>query len=401
VFGEVDRERTAALERALELDHSANLASRAQLISLQAMERVFDSDHQRRRALADEALQLARDAGDARTLAVVLRDHFWAVVAPDTLEHRRATVSELLGMLDEVGDPALEFWAALQEVGVSIESGDLDRAESALRRVVQVADELGQPTLSWFSAYLAGPGFGLLRGDLAEAERLAESALQIGTDAGQADAFMVWGAQFAEVCVQQDRGDEIVELVEDNVEANPGIPGWRAGLAHVYCWLGRTKEGGAVVQEAAKDRFDHVPWDQFRSSALTLYADAASQAGVRDAAAPLYELLEPWAEQIVWNGGTTYGYVGTYVGLLAATLGWDEVADEHLGLASQILEEKRMRLWASRTRLGWAEALAGRGETERAQVQAAHALALAREHGYRAIERRAEAVVETGSAAKR
>jgi class 3 adenylate cyclase/tetratricopeptide (TPR) repeat protein len=401
VFGEVDKERMAALERALDLDHSANLAHRAQLISLQAMELEFDSDHQRRRALADGALQFARDADDPRTLAAVLRDHFWTVWAPDTLERRRATVSELLGMLDEVGDPALEFWAVLQEVGVSIESGDLDRAESALLRVVHLADELGQPTLTWFSAYLAGPAFALLRGNLAEAERLAEWALQIGTDAAQADAFMVYGAQFAEICVQQGRGDEIVEVVEENVEANPGIPGWRAGLAHVYCWLGRTEEGGAILQEAAKDRFDHVPWDQFRSSALTLYADAASQAGVRDAAAPLYELLEPWAEQIVWNGGTTYGHVRTYVGLLAATLGWDDLADKHLGLASQILEEKRMLLWASRTRLGWAEALAGQGETERAQAQAARALALAREHGYGAIERRAAAVVETGSAAKR
>jgi tetratricopeptide (TPR) repeat protein len=288
----------------------------------------------------------------------------------------------------------------VQDVGVSIESGDLDRADSALQRAVHLAEELGQPTLSWFTAYLVGPGFALLRGNLAEAEQLAEWALQIGTDAGQADAFMVWGAQFAEVCIQQDRGDEIVELVEDNVEANPGIPGWRAGLAHVYCWLGRTEEGGAIVREAAKDGFDHVPWDQFRSSALALYADAASQAGVREAAARLYELLDPWAEQIVWNGGTTYGHVRTYVGLLAATLGWDDLADEHLGLASRILEEKRMLLWASRTRLGWAEALAGRGEAERAQAQAARALALAREHGYGAIERRAAAVVETGAAAR-
>jgi class 3 adenylate cyclase/tetratricopeptide (TPR) repeat protein len=401
VFGDVDMERIAALERALELDDSADLANRAQLISRLAMEREFDFDHHRRRALVAEALQLARDAGDPRTLATVLADYFWTVWAPDTLERRRATVLELLGMLDDVGDPALEFWASLQDVCVSIESGDLDRAESASQRLLQLADELGQPTLRWFAAYLTGPGLALVHGDIAEAEQMAETALQIGTDAGQSDAFMVWGAQFAELCVQQDRGDEIVEIVEENVEANPGIPGWRAGLAHVYCWMGRTEEGGAVVEEAAKDRFDHVPWDQFRLSALTLYADAASQAGVRDAAAPLYELLEPWAEQIVWNGGTTYGQVRTYVGLLAATLGWDDLADEHLGLACRVLEEKRMLLWESRTHLGWAEALASRGETERAQAQAAKALALAREHGYRAIAGRAAAIVETGSAAKR
>ena len=56
-----------------------------------------------------------------------------------------------------------------------------------------------------------------------------------------------------------------------------------------------------------------------------------------------------------------------------------------------------MLLWAARAHLGWAEALARRGERERAGAEAARALALAREHGYGAIERRAAALVETGS----
>jgi hypothetical protein len=48
-----------------------------------------------------------------------------------------------------------------------------------------------------------------------------------------------------------------------------------------------------------------------------------------------------------------------------------------------------MLLWAARAHLGWAEALAHRGSTERARAEAARALALAREFGYRAIEDRA------------
>jgi hypothetical protein len=137
-----------------------------------------------------------------------------------------------------------------------------------------------------------------------------------------------------------------------------------------------------------------------RSAALALYAEVASEVGARDAAAALYELLEPWADQIVWNGAVTYGYVRMYLGLLAATLGLDDPADEHFALACDIQERKGMLLWAARARLGWAEALAERGERERAGAEAARALALAREHGYGAIERRAAAVVETGSPAR-
>ena len=53
-----------------------------------------------------------------------------------------------------------------------------------------------------------------------------------------------------------------------------------------------------------------------------------------------------------------------------------------------------MLLWAARAHLGWAEALARRGNFERARSEAAHALTLAREHGYRAIEDRATPLAE-------
>jgi hypothetical protein len=83
--------------------------------------------------------------------------------------------------------------------------------------------------------------------------------------------------------------------------------------------------------------------------------------------------------------------------MLAASLRLDERADEHFASACELQERKGMPLWAARARLGWAEALARRGESERAGVAAARALALARSHGYAAIERRASGLVETGA----
>jgi hypothetical protein len=183
------------------------------------------------------------------------------------------------------------------------------------------------------------------------------------------------------------------------MRAHPGIPAWRAGLAQTYCWVGRTAEAAKLLEEAAEDRFAHVPHDEVRSAALALYAEVASEVCAKDAAAALYELMEPWADQIVWNGAVTYGYVRMYLGMLAATLGLDERADEHFALACDVQEQKGMVLWAARAHLGWADALARRGEGERAGAEAARALALASEHGYGAIERRAAALVETGSPA--
>jgi hypothetical protein len=160
-------------------------------------------------------------------------------------------------------------------------------------------------------------------------------------------------------------------------------------MAWAYCWLGRTAQGAAMVDAAARDRFDHVPWDQTRLTALALFADAASLGGVSDAAAVLYKLLEPFADQVVSNAASAYGHVSTYLALTAATVGWDDRADDHFAVACDLQEQKGMLLWAARAHLGWAEALARRGEHEHARSEAARALALAHAHGYKAIELRA------------
>jgi hypothetical protein len=57
-----------------------------------------------------------------------------------------------------------------------------------------------------------------------------------------------------------------------------------------------------------------------------------------------------------------------------------------------------MLVWEARSELGWAEALAARGETERAREHAARALELSRDHGYGAFEPRAAAILDAAAA---
>jgi hypothetical protein len=58
-----------------------------------------------------------------------------------------------------------------------------------------------------------------------------------------------------------------------------------------------------------------------------------------------------------------------------------------------------MPLWATASHVGWAEALAARGDSAAAGDHAARALDISREHGYGLFERRATAVIEAQSAA--
>jgi hypothetical protein len=66
----------------------------------------------------------------------------------------------------------------------------------------------------------------------------------------------------------------------------------------------------------------------------------------------------------------------------------------------RVQEANGMPLSAARAQLGWAEALAARGDAVGAREHAARALELSREHGYGLFEPRAAALIETQSAAE-
>jgi tetratricopeptide (TPR) repeat protein len=261
-----------------------------------------------------------------------------------------------------------------------------------------IAAELGHPSRTWQTEFAAA-ALALLRGDLVTGERLAERAFQTGQQAGEPDAVFIYGAQLAKVRTVQARGEEIIAMAEQTVEAYPAVPAWRAALASSLCWLDRHEEARAILKQAASDRFAHVLPAGADLTALVLYAEAAFQTGDSGVAGTLYGLLEPWAGQVDWNGAAGEGHARLYLGLLASVLSDYERADEHLQFACEFHQANGMQLWTARGYLGWAEALAARGDPAGAREHATRALELSRAHGYDLYEPRAAALAKTESAA--
>ena len=321
----------------------------------------------------------------------MLTNAFLGTWSAETLELRAALADELAGLAAELPDPALG--AVAQEIvyNACVERGELTRARETLERRRLAADELGQPRLRWMGTYFAA-GFELLHGRLDAGERLAEQAFAIGRESQPVDAASIYGAQLAFIRACQGRGQEIIELVEQAASAPPHIPTWRAALAWVLCLLDRRDEARAILEQAASDRFEHVTPNVTALATLTWYADVAADTQSAGPAAALYQRIEPVSEQIVYFGTLGYGHARLWLGLLAALLGHDELADEHLAFACQFHEAHEMPLWLARGHLGWAEALAARGDAPAAQEHAARALELSREHGYGAFENRAAAL---------
>ena len=174
---------------------------------------------------------------------------------------------------------------------------------------------------------------------------------------------------------------------------------WAASTAQYEAHFGNKETARALLREGVDDGFERVGWDTLRLVALTFYTEAAARLRALDAAALVHEQMMPWQDHFVWSGALGYGHVRLWLGVAAATLGRDAEADEHFAFACRFHDDNGLRLWSARSHLGWAEALATRGEQARAQEHAYRALELARAYGYGLIEALAAPIASVGAAA--
>jgi class 3 adenylate cyclase len=399
LIGDLDDERVAAIERAVELDDRTDTGRRAQLLALQSQELLYEHDRTRRQALAAEAIELARDIDDPRVRARVLQHAFYGLWGPDRLSVRADLANDLLASAQAAEDRALEFWANLLLLHVSFETGDFVRAQVARERQQELAAALAQPTLSWVGQ-VGVAAWAVLEGDLVAGEQLARQALELGNLAGQPDALRIFGEHRALVRTYQGRGDEqLIALSRQAADAFPRMAVWSASTALYEAHFGSEDAARALLRDAVDSGLEQVGWDTLRLVTLAFYTEAASRLRALDAAALVHEQMTPWQDHFVWSGALGYGHVRLWLGVAAATLRWDDEADEHFAFACRFHDDNGLRLWSARSHLGWAEALAVRGERAEAQEHARRALELSREYGYGLIEALASPIVDVGAVA--
>ena len=391
-FGRVDHERVAVLARAIELERSRNPSRRAQLLSLQAMELQFDPDFRRRRALADDALALARESGDLRSLPYVMRNHFHATWAADTLASRHRIAEEMTELAADSGDPLARFWAIDRRIHVAMESGAVEHAAEDLAALREQADKLAQPGLRWPATYYAA-GISHLRGDLPEAELRAEAARRLGEQAAEPDMIFIYSAQIATIRVEQGREDEVVDLLKVAAAEYPAVPSYEAALAAVLCDLDRTSEAASLLAPHVDRRFTTIPQDQIYTTALALWSKVAADTGCERAAEQLSALIEPWQDQFVWGGAVGWGSAHTFLGMLASTMRAFDRASDHHAAASHLHLREAVRPWEARNLHYLAKAQLAAGAPLEALTTAERALAIARSHNLDGAVTRAEALI--------
>jgi hypothetical protein len=371
-------------------------SERAFLLATLAIELTFAGRWERRVAMCDEALAIARRLGDPTTLAHVLTLRFGPVWMPATLDDRLETTVEAVRRADELGDPWLQFQAVRWRLVALIQSGAVSEAMVAARREQELAERLGDPASRWMSTYDRGT-LALIAGRLDEAEAFADAGLAVSAGSGPRDGRPMFASLLTIIRYDQGRLAELQAWIAGVVAENPGIPAFRALLALAYAEGELQDEARNLLAVDARTGFAEIPDDPVWLMAHGLFGYVAADVGDRGAAADLYDLLAPWHDQVVYAGVGAWGYVDHVLGRLATVIGRFDAGELHLSRARDRATRFGAPIWLARAQLDLARLLLARdapGDRERAIDPLEQAIAGTAHAGASTVERHARSLRE-------
>jgi hypothetical protein len=359
ITGGTDVRRIALLTEARKLAPLADLRSRALLSAMLASELTWAPDGERRFALSDEAVTLARQSGDPQTLVSVLGLRSLTTSAANTIDRRRLDAQEMHDVATDVGDEPALFQATFQQTGPALELGDVTKVTELLDQADNLARRLAQPHLIWLVNF-SRAGLTLMLGNLDNAEREAQRALTLGISLGQrTEARAFYAEQIAEIRRLQGRLGEIGESLRRAIQAPQLDP-----VHSTLRYLAELDEGAAApALDKIIATYGLIPRrDLAERAALDNLAFAACRLQRRDLVEPLYTALAPYSE--------TFGHsaVGHHCGHhqlahLAAVSGDAGKAMAHFEAAAEIHERRKVPLLLAESLLDWADVIDGTGAT--------------------------------------
>jgi class 3 adenylate cyclase/tetratricopeptide (TPR) repeat protein len=393
--GVVDADKVEILEMALNR-LSAEQPDRALVLATLCSELTWGSPLDRRERLADEALAIAYGFGDDAVIVRVLYHISYPLGVPPLLAQSLARTADAMDRAERVGDPVQFFWAALWRAFAAECAGDIDETDRCREIFRSLADRLNQPSLHFVNTF-TDTVRALIAGDTDHAEQLATDTLRIGTDGNEPDAADYFGYHLVEVSAQRGTMSDLRPAIEQLIADNPLFPGFAGTLAFANVEGGHTDDAARLLEEFAAADFD-LQLNPVWLTGMVSYAEAAIECREPKFAGPLFDRLEPFADQLsTTGGGSAEGSVGHYLGGLAGVLGRYDKADAYFARAAAFNERAGAKFFAARTHLSWGKMLAERdapGDIAHARELLTKAQTVAAAKGYANVERRATAALQ-------
>ena len=349
------------------VDESSEL--RVGLLSGLARALDYQGDHERGAIVRTNAVAMARRLDDRTGLARTLVRSYWSR-GTSSLAEILEMLTEAKALGEELGNTEIVAEAMGWRVPAFVALCDLDSARREAAALRATAEQTGQPFMLHVAEHYSS-AIALCDGRLEEAEARALRSHDWTRMFTGRDAAGVYGIQMFGIRREQGRLAELAPVIRILAADATRAGTWRPGLISVLVELGMEDEARRELARVAADGLD-----PFRESlwlaTLTYLTDGCAALGDQATAAMVYPELEPLAGANVMIGHLVacYGAADRYLGMLAATLGEPELAEEHFERAMELNRRIGARTWLAHTAYEYARLLLARGAGERARGQA-------------------------------
>ena len=359
--GILNRKLISHLEAALEMLGDTDDGWRAMLLARLAEALQWTDQEIRRKALAHEAITLARRVGDPVMLGDVLYRMYVSIINPDSAEERLATTTEILTLIQR--NPRLGLRLGYMRMRDLLELSRIDELDREIQAYSQLADDLRQRHLGYAEAARAMRA--MMDGRFEEAERLALEALNLGQSRGDTLAVQGYAIQLTQIRREQDRFAEMEPVINGFVVTLPDLALSRCAMALCYSELERRDDASFHFEQVAQEDFARVRRDPTWLGSMALLSEICVYLGDSARAPILYRNLLPYkGRQASLDIYVTYGPVALYLGMLAGLLGKFDEAEAHFELALSQTARAGARPWHAHARYQYGLLLRSRGEPD-------------------------------------
>jgi DNA-binding SARP family transcriptional activator/tetratricopeptide (TPR) repeat protein len=386
-FGVHDTENVAMLEEALRRLFTNDSPMRAQVLARIAIHRTFVAEvpEAEVRAIADEAVAMARRLGEPQPLAAALVGALHARWRPGRAVERLDLAAELIELTEAHSAIVCAADAHIWRAGALLELCRLDEADAHLARHGELAEVSQQPAL-----LIHRDGVRVMRAALeGDYERAATLGCEL-FDRGEREEA---DGRLLTPIHAQFHGTNRLSLLNERGELAPHAPfferlaqqiappGWRPALAWAHAQAGRPERARQLIEEMSENGFASTPRDSSFVARLAQVAHVVAELGDPELAARVEPRLAPYEDFWVVLGpsASTLGPVAYSVGMMRLLQDRPAEAAASFERAIERSRTMRARPYEARSQAGLAAALRRLGDHARAVEPQAQAAATARE----------------------
>ncbi|MCW2540951.1 MAG: hypothetical protein JWN95_2676 [Frankiales bacterium] len=315
-----DVEQAVMLERALPL--LGDGPTKAAALARSAVARAHGRMDESARALARDAIDIARRLGDARIEAAALSAWCDTASGPDFVAEREAEARRMVALAETAGDRTLALLARRLLVVALLEQGSFAGADEQIAAYAAIAEQMHTAFYSWPVPMWRGMR-ALMRADHAQVDVCLTDAAELARRADSANGeLMVFTLRIGKADATGTIAD-CRELIDEVMAPFWDVPMAQGYLAYYLVKAGDRERAARLVEQRMSEGIAAIPKDSEWLTSVALLGEAARLLGHQAAVTACAGVLETYRELWLYDGigAACYGRVATFLDRFTEFLG--------------------------------------------------------------------------------